>query len=407
MGTHLTDAVVRRLPMPAKGYKITYDDEVAGFGCRVTSGGVRSFVYNYRVKTSTRERRPTIGRFPSWATTVARQEARRLEQLVDRGFDPQGDLEDERDAPTMAALLARFDVEHVGARLRAGTQRHYRSLIRKHIVPFFGAHVKVADVSFSDIDALHRKITKVGGPIAANRATAVLSKAFSLAKRWGWRDDSPVHSVERNLEVKRKRYLSGDELAALLKVLATYPDQQVPNVIRLLLLTGARSGEVTSMRWSDLDLSQGTWSKPASTTKQKADHHVALSGPARQLLSELRARGTRAGDWVFPSDTSATGHVAFFEHKWAAICQTAGIRDLHVHDLRHSHASMLASGGANLVVIGAVLGHASPATTSRYVHLFSDVQRAAVEKVGAVIDAAGKGDAKEPVPFPKGGRGGH
>lgn len=361
----LTDAVVKALPTPLKGNRVYYASGVpAGFGVRVTAAGARSFIFNYRTRATGRERRITIGKFPSWSTGAARTEAKRLRRLIDQGEDPLGNIEAERDAPTVAELLARFDAEHVGARLRAGTQRHYRSLIRKHIVPFFGAHVKVADVSFSDIDALHRKVTKVGGPIAANRATAVLSKAFSLAKRWGWRDDSPVHSIERNLEVKRKRYLSGDELAALLKVLATYPDRQVPNVIRLLLLTGARSGEVTSMRWSDLDLSQGTWSKPASTTKQKADHHVALSGPARQLLSELRARGTRAGDWVFPSDTSATGHVASFEHKWAAICQAAGIRDLHAHDLRHSHASMLASGGANLVVIGAVLGHASPATTS-------------------------------------------
>ena len=250
----------------------------------------------------------------------------------------------------------------------------------------------MADVGFADIDALHRKVTKTGSPYAANRAVAVLGKVFALAKRWGWRDDSPVHSIERNPEVKRKRYLSGVELAALTKALAAYPDQRVSNIIRLLLLTGARSGEVTAMRWSDLDLSKGIWSKPASTTKQRVDHVAPLSAPARQLLSELRARGARAGDWVFPSDTSATGHVASFEHKWATICKAADITGLRIHDLRHSFASQLASGGASLPLIGALLGHSSPATTARYSHLFLDPQRAAVERVGAIVTGTAPAD---------------
>ena len=405
MNVHLTDAIVRRLHAPSKGNRLTYDDEVRGFAICVTAAGTRSFVLNYQFRSTGRERRFVIGQFPSWSTTNGRAEAKRLRQQIDQGGDPLAALQAER-APTMIELLSRFDAEHVAVRLRAGTQRHYRSLIRKHVVPFFGPHIKVSEVRFEDIDALHRKVTKTGGPIAANRATAVLSKAFSLAKRWGWRDDSPVHSVERNSEVKRKRYLSGDELAALLKVLATYPDQQVSNIIRLLLLTGARSGEVTSMRWSDINLSEGTWLKPASTTKQKMDHHAPLSAPARQLLSELRAQDTDGG-WVFPSRASTTGHVASFEHAWLAICQLAGISDLHVHDLRHSYASQLASSGASLPLIGSLLGHSNPATTARYAHLFVDVQRAATERVGAVINAAaGKGDTAEPVPFLplKGGR---
>ena len=399
----LTDAVIKRLPLPKTGNRVHYDDQVPGFGCRVTAGGAKAFVLNYRTRGG-RERRITLGKVPSWSVGAARTEAKRLRRLIDQGEDPLGDIQAGREAPTVADLIVRFDEEHIGPRLRKGTARAYRSLVKKHITPYFGAHTKVVDVSFADVDALHRKVTKAGSTYAANRCLAVLSRMFGLARRWGWREDSPVRGVERNPEVKRKRYLSADELAALTKALAAYPDRQVPNIVRLLLLTGARSGEVMAMRWQDVDLGTGVWSKVASTTKQKADHTVAISGPARQLLSEIRERQTAPGPWVFPSTNNDSGHVITIERAWATICKAAGIINLRVHDLRHSFASTLASSGATLPLIGALLGHSSPATTHRYAHIFQDPQRAAVERVAAIVDAAGKDDVKEPVPLPKGGR---
>jgi integrase len=253
--------------------------------------------------------------------------------------------------------------------------------------------MKVADVDFASIDALHRKVTKVGGPYAANRTVAIVSKMFSLAIRWNMRPDNPANpakGIERNLEIKRKRYLAGDELARLIKALAAHSDTKSANIIRLLLLTGARKGEVFAMRWSDLDLETGIWTKPGSTTKQKTDHVVPLSAPAMQLLNEIRtARRTAFGEFVFSSD-SAAGHVVDIKQFWTKICRDAGITNLRPHDLRHSFASELASGGASLPLIGALLGHADPATTARYAHLFVDPQRAAAEKVGRAITAAGK-----------------
>ena len=106
---------------------------------------------------------------------------------------------------------------------------------------------------------------------------------FSLSIKWRWRPDNPCKGVERNPEKKRHRYLSGAELAALTGALAEHPDQQAADIIRLLLLTGARRGEVLSAKWEDLDLETGVWSKPASATKQKTPHRIPLSAPARQL----------------------------------------------------------------------------------------------------------------------------
>ena len=162
--------------------------------------------------------------------------------------------------------------------------------------------------------------------------------------------------------------------------------------MRLLLMTGARSGEIFSMRWDGLDVKAGTWIKPSSETKQKSDHIVPLSAPVRQLLKEIREQAPKSlPEYVFPGP-GEQGHITTIKKSWAKICKQAGISGLRVHDLRHSFASQLASGGASLPLIGALLGHSQPATTARYAHLFDDPQRAAVERVGAIITGQPAGD---------------
>jgi integrase len=403
---HLTDAAVKRLPLPTKSNQITYDDDVPGFGVRVTAGGARSYVLNY-VTRAGRERRFTIGSADDWKATGARDEAKRLRRLIDEGGDPLGDIEDERAAPTVAELIERFVAEHV-VRKRPSTGAAYRRALDLHIRPHFGAHLKVADVRFEHIDALHRKLTKGGSPYQANRCVAVISKMFSLAVRWRMRPDNPAKGVEKNYESKRKRYLSADELARLCAALAAYSDQQITNVFRLLLMTGARRGEVLAMEWGALDLGTGIWTKAGSTTKQRTDHVVPLSAPARQLLVEIQADYIRLHpkkplpQHVFPG-SGERGHIVEVKKAWRRITKAAEITGLRIHDLRHSFASQLASGGASLPLIGALLGHSNPTTTHRYAHLFDDPQRAAVERVGAVISAAGK-PSQEPVQLPRRGR---
>jgi Arm domain-containing DNA-binding protein len=94
---------------------------VPGFGARITSAGALSFVLNYRRKADGLERRYTIGTFPSWSVTAAREEAKRLKREVDGGGDPVGKFQAEREAPTVAGLCARFETEHL-PRLRPDPQ---------------------------------------------------------------------------------------------------------------------------------------------------------------------------------------------------------------------------------------------------------------------------------------------
>src|SRR4051794_29183054 len=111
MAERLTDKVVRDLEAPASGNRITYDEDVKGFGMRVTSSGAKSFILNYRA--SGRERRITIGSFPDWSVSKARDQAKELKRRVDTGEDPMAERHGERTAPTIADLTERFTTEHL------------------------------------------------------------------------------------------------------------------------------------------------------------------------------------------------------------------------------------------------------------------------------------------------------
>jgi integrase len=397
MGQKLTDGFAKSVSAPAAGkpQAIHYDGEVKGFGLRVTKGGARSFIVNYRARGV--ERRYTIGSYPDWKVSAAREEAKRLKRFVDQGRDPMGERHEQRAAPTVNDLADRYLEEHA-SRKRERSRLEDESLIRQWIRPELGKR-KVADLRHAEGERVHRKITAYGTPSRANRAAALLSKMFNLAIRWEMRADNPARGLERNHEEKRSRYLAGDELRRLTEALAAYKNQDAANAIRLLLLTGARRGEVFGATWEQFDLQEGVWTKPSSHTKQKREHRVPLSAPVRQLLAEMKAvadsraaaANRKPSPFLFPAQRRTRGagdghdHLAEIKGPWRAICKLAGLSGIRIHDLRHSYASILASAGLSLPVIGALLGHTQPSTTARYAHLFDDPLRAATERVGAIV----------------------
>jgi integrase len=382
MGLKLNDKVVRALQAPAKGNRVTYDSEVLGFGARITAAGAVAFVLNYRVKTTGVERRYTIGSYPDWSVAAAREKAKELKRHVDSGGDPIGEHRTARDAPTVADACERFLAEYV-ARKRPATRDEYTSIIRGTVLPALGRK-KLAGIEYAHVEKLHRDVTRRGAPIRANRTVAVLSKVYSQAIKWKLCVTNPCKGVERNLEPRRQRYLTPDELARLTKALTEHPKQRTADIFRMLLWTGARRGEVLGAAWDQFDLEAGIWTKPATNTKQRRAHRIPLSKPARQLLMRLRAE---SGDspWVFPGDD---GHRRNVRNAWASICKKARITGLRIHDLRHSYASTLASAGFSLPTIGALLGHSLPSTTARYAHLLDDPLRQATERAGAILSGA-------------------
>jgi integrase len=317
-----------------------------------------------------------------------------LKRSIDGGGDPVGEDRAMRDAPTVADLAERFDREHI-AKQAAPTQRDYRSILRNDILPALGKR-KIAVVDTADIERLHAAVSR-RAPVRANRMLAVVGKMFTLAVKWKLRSDSPTRGVQKNREHQRRRYLRPDELERLTKALATDPNQDVADALRLLLLTGARKGEVINAQWQEFDLTAGKWTKPHASTKQRREHAVPLSAPARALLAARFQKRDPLSPWVFPGRNGPRDDLK----AWPRICKAAGLSDLHIHDLRHCFASTLVSAGFGLPVIAQLLGHAQISTSSRYSHLYDSVEREAVERVGATITGGEDGDV---VPLERRGR---
>jgi integrase len=211
---------------------------------------------------------------------------------------------------------------------------------------------------------------------------ALLSTMLQLAVRWEIVERNVARgAVRRNPETKRRRYLSPAEIAGLSAALAECANQDAADAIRLCMLSGARRTEVSAARWAEFDLAAGVWRKPAERVKQATPHDTPLGAAALEILA--RRQATAKGDYVFPGRNGQS--YLNIRSTWEAVRKAADLEDVHLHDLRHSFASILVSSGASLPLIGQLLGHSNPATTARYAHLFLDPQRAAVEKVGAII----------------------
>jgi integrase len=414
MAERLTDTIVRKILPPARGQTLLWDSEVKGFALRVTAAGARAFVLDYRAEG--RQRRITIGGYPDWSVAAARQAAKDLKREVDRGLDPMGERHTDRAAPTMADLWARYELEHL-PRKAVRSQADERSMWRTIILPRFGK-MRLASIDSSAIDALHQDITQIRGtPVRANRTVEVLRKAFNLAIRWKWCEENPAAGVRKNPEEKRSRYLNRTEIAALAQALAKHAEPVSVNAIKLLMLTGARRGEVLGATWDMFDLENGIWTKPSAHTKQRRLHRVPLSAPALGLLAEIHDESLRRSQadrvpmslYVFPGADGKP--LTDIKRTWTSICRKAGLvvpvekkgrngkvvkgkdgkpvmilqPNVRMHDLRHSFASILVSAGASLPLIGQMLGHTQVQTTQRYAHLFDDPLRKAAETVGKVI----------------------
>jgi integrase len=414
MTARLTDAMVRKALPPARGQAMLWDGDVKGFALRTTPGGAKSFVLDYRAEG--RQRRITIGQYPDWTVQAARKTAKELKREVDHGRDPMGERHAERDAPTVHELWERYQLEHLPHKAPR-SQVDERIMWEKIILPRFGK-MKVAAIIADDIDSLHHDITLVRRtPIRANRTVEVLRKAFNLAIRWNWREDNPTSGVRKNPEEKRNRYLNRREIAVLARAVKDHNEPATANAIKLLMLTGARRGEVLGATWDMFDFENGVWTKPSAHTKQRRLHRVPLNSPALRLLKEMKEhaaqkakeRGTPIHPFLFPGLSGKP--LSDIKRSWLSICRKAGLAEkvekrgrdgkprktkdgepimywrttVRIHDLRHSFASILVSAGASLPLIGQMLGHTQPVTTARYAHLFDDPLRQAAETVGTFI----------------------
>lgn len=359
-----------------------YDGKLAGFGLYVGGTGAKSYFLEYRPGRGrgVAKRRMSIGKHGQpWTVEQARGEAMRLLGLVKAGGDPLAAREASAVSTRCGDLFDSWLAE-IAAKRKPRTAHDYRRLVDRHAKPAFAA-LDVIALSRKDIAKLHHAMS--GTPAEANHLLRVLSSFFTWVERHGYRGDNsnPCRLVTKYREVKRDRFLSPRELGRLARVLAVAERCRAvtpwqAGLFRLLALTGARLGEWLGARWEWVDLERGELRLPDSKTGAKVVH---LNAPAREVLASL-PRVTGNPHVIVGAKRGAA--LVNAEKPWRRVRKAALLRDVRLHDLRHSHASVAVAGNLSLHLVGALLGHSQPATTARYAHLAADPVKAASELVG-------------------------
>jgi integrase len=362
-------------PRPAEYF--VWDTDIPGFGLRVLPTGRKSYVVQYRV--GRRSRRISLGPCSVLSCDQARNRAIAAVASAKNGEDPAAQRDADRKAITVRQLAARFDDEHIAVRLKTTTAKEYRRNLQRFILPALG-HLTVAATTRADVAKFHHDLRHI--PYQANRCIEVVSKMFNLAEMWGLRPDgtNPRKHLRKYPEEKRQRFLSAAELRRLGEVLREMEAEgvELPSAIlavRLLTFTGCRLNEIMTLKWEHVDLATRVLRLPDSKTGAKVVH---LGEPAVELLR--LAVPTSGTLWVVPGTIDGQ-RLSDLQPFWQRVRARAGLKDVRIHDLRHTFASAALASGEGLPMIGKLLGHTQVQTTARYAHLADEPVRSAADVV--------------------------
>lgn len=437
----LTRKLIEAL-IPAEAEFCVWDTQVTGFGVRVRSGGGRSYVLFYRL--GGRFRKLTLGKADGgYGLDEARERAIEKLQDVREGIDPQADKVADRNALTVAALTDLYMEEGPALKpnKKASSWDTNRTMFDCHIKPLLGKRL-ARDITAMDVAKFqlevsqgktarnvmigHRRRSKVtGGKRVAAMAVITLGAVYEFAIRAEYLQKNPTKGVERFQTVRRERYLSEREIAALSEAIAEFERNDarhgvMADAIRLLMLTGCRKSEILKLQWDFVDWQKGCLRLPDSKTGAKV---VPLADDAMAVLKrrwdEKRppdaSRGHNSGDipptspasvWVLPA-LKGDGHFVGLPNLWAKvkdradsilqrrISETGGdmrevrsMANVRIHDLRHSFASFAIADGASLFLVGKVLGHKQARTTEIYAHLSDDPLKLVANRTAARLSQA-------------------
>ena len=372
----LTKRLVDAADTSAAEYFV-WDSEIPGFGLRVLPSGRKGYVVQYRA--GRRSRRMSLG--PSTVLTCeqARSRAMAIVSAARNGEDPAAERDSGRNTITVKELAERFDKEHIAIRLKASTAGEYRRNLRRFILPALG-QLSVTGITRADVAKFHHDLRHI--PYQANRCLEVVSKMFVMAEMWGFRPDgsNPRKHIRKYPEEKRERFLSAAELRRIGEVLREMEAERIelPAAIlaaRLLILTGCRLNEIMTLKWAYVDLAERVLRLPDSKTGAKVVH---LGQPAVDLLRD--AQRINGNPWVIVG-TLPGKRLSDLQPFWQRVRARAGVKDVRIHDLRHTFASTAVASGQGLPMIGKLLGHTQVQTTARYAHLAVEPVRMAADKV--------------------------
>jgi integrase len=395
------------------------DGEIRGMYLVIQPSGAKSYVLRYR--HAGKPRKLTIG-----PAEMGLGEARKLaasgRAAIAAGRDPQGEKaegkvaarEADREAViskrgSVEAVVAEFIEKHVRRSNKPSTAKEYVRLLEKEIVgPWRGR--RLADISRRDVNGLLDDIVERGAPIAANRVLAILRKFCKWANSREIIAHSPCEGVlARSTETPRDRALDDRELR-LVWIAANTLGWPYDSITKLLLLTGARRGEVVGVRWAEVDFEKKLWSLPADRVKNKRPHALPLPSLAIGVLQAL-PRIENDKDLIFPARGKSTGPVSGFskaklrlDHAIAELVEAEGsppLAQFGLHDIRRSVASGMAKLGVDLHVIERCLNHVSGSFGGivgvYQKHRFEDAMRRAMDGWAGHVERLASGAPAENV----------
>lgn len=367
---------ITKRTVDAAGPGFLWDEELRGFGLKVTPAGSRSYVYQYRMGgRETLARRYTIGTHGSpWTPATAREEAGRLAMMVRQGVDPRDhQRQRRREAVDLAFRLyaKRFLELYVSSEWPA-SYGFAESILRLHVTPVL-ADKPLPKIGKSDIaDILDR--LPASKPALKRNVYAVVRRLFRWAVGRGDLDRSPLEGFEAPASVaSRERVLTNEEIRLIWHASDRLGYPFGP-LFRLLLITGQRREEVAGLCWQELDRSAAAWTLPGERAKNGKSHFVPLSQPAIELLDGV-ARGAKWPRTGFVFTTTGATPVSGYsrgkrrldeaildllvdENREAAE-EISAVRAWRVHDLRRTLATGLQRLGVRFEVTEAVLNHVS------------------------------------------------
>jgi integrase len=376
MQKKLTPKTIDALPLAIGKRYEARDQLFPGLHVRVSTTGRK--VYYLSTRVHGRMRRIKIGVYPIVSLADAREKARQILRDVQLGVFESEDAS----TPTLGEVIPQFIALHAKPRNRdaKGTERILTKFAKLNDLPI--DQIKRADV-VKELD----RIVASGTPIRANRALAAIKKLMSWCVDRGIIEVSPVAGLKPpTKEVPRERVLSQDELQSCWQA-AEIEGCPFAQFIHMLMLTGQRRGEVSGMRWSEIDFTNATWTIPAKRAKNATTHTVPLAPLALDILKSMPR--FLNSDLVFTTNgkTPISGFGRLKQRLDIAVGLDA--EDWRFHDIRRTVATNMAMLGVAPHIIEAVLNHRTgivsgvAAIYNRYAYL--DEKREALEQWARTI----------------------
>ena len=366
----LTAARVEALRPRKTSYDIR-DARLRGFGVRVSPSGRKRFF----VQCQHRGERvwKIVGDAGSMSIDEARASAVQALAAIRRGEEAP-----RRPDETVFEAVAATVFERYARLWKAGTLSVNGYYLRNQLLPHFAGR-QIAEIDRREVGNWFARLRAT--PVAADRSMPVLSVIMREAEAMGMRPEgsNPCRGIKRYRRKGRERFLSDEDIRLLSARLGAHEARRPEQVaaIRLLLLTGCRKSEILTLQWSDYR--EGHLFLRDSKTGPRT---VWLSEPARSVLDGLE----RKSCWVFPATRGDRPRSACWLNLfWTGVRAEAGLDDLRLHDLRHTHASLALRRGETVLSIGRLLGHRRPETTLKYTHAADAMALEAAEKIGKAL----------------------